>query len=108
MNYELMLESDWWEVGTHDVHDGNTDVFVTFEDGRRWVATFLTYANIASLTEKNKRTGECLSGQWFWAVDMCLVDEVSRERIREVIDDLIEEECFEQIFKQIQGEKPKH
>jgi hypothetical protein len=39
-----------------------------------------------------------LSGKYFWASDMILVDEVTRARIDEVIKHLIEEGEFEVVF----------
>ncbi|HEX5506036.1 MAG TPA: hypothetical protein VFW96_25690 [Thermomicrobiales bacterium] len=79
-------------------------MIITFADGTFWFATFFTYANIATLTEKNQRTGECLSGRYFWAAEMILVDEVSRERIEEVVAHLIETGAFASVFKK--GEAP--
>ena len=79
--------------------DDNTDVTVTFADGTPWFATFLTYANVVTLTEKNRRTGECLFGRYFWALDMILVDEVSRERIEEVVAHLIATGEFTSVFR---------
>jgi hypothetical protein len=96
--YSIWIEAEAWAEGEWNIHDGNTDVFVTFDDGARWVASFFTYRNILSLAEKNKQTGECLSGKYLWATDMILVDEVSRERIEEVIADLIKENDFEKVF----------
>jgi hypothetical protein len=57
------------------------------------------YSNIEKLSQKNKETGECLNGAYFWATDMILVDEVSRKRIEEVVTHLIIEDEFDQIFK---------
>lgn len=104
LNYTVSLESDHWMPGTWSMIDGNTDVFVKFGDGIEWGATFFTYANITSLTEKNRDTGECLSGKYFWATDMILVDEISRERIEEVVAHLIESEEFAFVFKQVESE----
>ena len=81
-----------------DPADDNTDVIATLEDGSRWVATFFSYANIWTLAEKNKRTGECLGGRYFWATDMVLVDEVSRTRIEEVVEHLVAEDEFQPPF----------
>ena len=78
--------------------DDNSDVIVSFEDGGSWVASFFSYRNIQSLAEKNRITGECLDGKYFWATDMLLVDEVSRTRIKEVIEHLMDEGEFEQVF----------
>ena len=79
--------------------DDNSDVIVTLSDDKRYVATFFTYDNIRTLTEKNKRTGECLSGKYFWASDMILVDRVDRDTIEKVVYDLIKDGYFDQLFK---------
>jgi pyruvate/2-oxoacid:ferredoxin oxidoreductase beta subunit len=35
--------------------DDNSDVIVTMTDGKKYVATFFTYDNVKTLTEKIKR-----------------------------------------------------
>lgn len=82
----------------HDPEDTNSDVVVTMTDRSRWVATFFSYANIGNLVAKNRFSGECLSGRYFWSSDMILVDEVTRERIEEVIKDLLTTHKFQAIF----------
>jgi hypothetical protein len=82
--------------------DDNTDVIVTFSDDTKYVATFFTYDNVKTLTEKNKKTGELLSGKYFWASDMILVDRIDRDTIENVIDDLIKEKYFDQLFKSVE------
>lgn len=96
--YTVGIEAEHWEPGEWDPSNDNTDVSVTFADGAQWAATFFTYANIARLTEKNRRTGECMSGAYFWAKDMLLVDEVTRERIEAVVAQLLSEGTFPDIF----------
>jgi len=54
--------------------------------------------NIQTLAEKNRQTGECLNGKYFWGSGMLLVDECSRSRVEEVIEHLIKEGDFERIF----------
>ena len=97
----LWIEAEEWAPGEWTPADDNTDVIVTFEDASCWVATFFSYANIQTLTEKNRRTGECLAGAYFWASDMVLIDEVSRPRIEEVIEYLIEAGEFEAVFTRL-------
>jgi len=97
-NYEIWIEAEQWAPGEWVPGDCNSDVFVTFENGERWVATFFTYQNISSLAKKNQSTGECLGGKYFWATDMILVDELTRERIEEVVSDLIAAADFKTVF----------
>lgn len=98
LQYSIWIEAEQWVEGEWNIHDDNTDAIVTFEDGSRWVASFFTYKNIQTLAEKNKQTGECLHGNYFWGSDMVLVDECSRNRIEEVIEHLIIKGDFEMIF----------
>lgn len=96
--YSIWIEAEGWVEGEWTPADDNSDVTVTFENGERWVATFFSYQNILSLAEKNRGTGECLGGKYFVATDMILVDEVSRERIEEVVAKLLKENEFERYF----------
>jgi len=96
----IWIEAESWAPEEWDINNDNTDVVVTFKDGSRWAASFFTYDNIEKLRQKNKETGECLKGKYFWSSNMILVDEVSRTRIEEVVGHLIKEYEFEQVFKQ--------
>lgn len=98
--YKVWIEAEECAEGEWDIHNNNTDVIVKFENGTRWVASLFTYSNISKLVEKNKETGESLNGKYFWASDMLLIDEASRQRIEEVINYLIIEGDFEAIFSQ--------
>jgi hypothetical protein len=96
--FKVWIEAETWVEGEWDIYNDNTDVTVEFEDNTRWVASFFTYSNINKIIEKNKATGECLNGKYFWSSDMLLVDEISRERIEEVIKHLIDNNEFCYIF----------
>ncbi len=65
---------------------------------KRWVASFFSYQNILSLAEKNRKSGECLSGKYFVATDMVLVDVVSRERIEAVVAEMVKQNEVERYF----------
>jgi len=98
MNYSIWIEAEQWVPGEWNPADDNSDVIVSFDDGACWVATFFSYRNIQSLTEKYKTSGECLNGKYFWATDMILLDEVSRLRIEEIVKHLMNEGEFEHVF----------
>jgi hypothetical protein len=76
----------------------NVDVEVTMPDGRRFGATFFTLANVGRLFEKNRATGECRAGLYFWAVNMILVQELSMEVINRTIEDLLANGEFASAF----------
>jgi len=44
-------------------------------------------------------TGESLSGQYFWASDMIIVDELSQSRIIAVVRDLLNDGVFFKAFR---------
>lgn len=98
MKYSTWIELEECMEGTWNIFDDNTDVIVTFDDTTSWVASFYSYNNINKLAEKNKFTGENLGGKYLWGTDMILVDEISRERIEEVVKDLLIENEFKQAF----------
>ena len=78
---------------------------VNLSNGTRWVASFFTYESIRKLTEKNEQTGENLSGKYFWSSDMILVDEVSRERIEELVEHFLVEGDLYSLFDKCQDDE---
>jgi len=104
-NYIIWIEAEEWPSGSWTPDDVNSDVIVTWADGSRWGASFFSYKHIQTLREKNQRTSECLSGAYFWASNMLLIDRLSRQRIEEVIAHLIRGEEFELIFTRLPSEE---
>ena len=86
--------------GISEIND-NSDVIVTLENGERYVATFFTYQNIEWLKQKNQKTGECLSGKYFYATDLILIDKLNREEVINVVNHLIKENEFLTSFDKI-------
>jgi|GEM_PF-924236 len=84
----IRFESDYWDDPWNE-DDDNMNVWFTLSDGTKWVATFFTYQNIISLSRKNKSTGECLSGLYFCATDMILIEKLTKDSIQKVLDDMI-------------------
>lgn len=96
--YSIWIEAEEWAEENINEDDNSTDVMVKFDDGSEWVASFITYQNIISLSEKNEKTGECLNGDYFWASDMILVKKISRDAIERVIKQLILDGEFDSVF----------
>ena len=90
------VESIWLEFESwakpYDEYDANSDVQFKLSDGTEWIATFFTYQNILSINEKNKATGECLSGLYFCATDMILIEKLNRESVLLVIEQMLEDD----------------
>lgn len=87
--------------GIYNVND-NSDVIVHFENGISYVATFFTYNNLLLLRERNKISGECLSGNYFWASEMIIVERIERDLIEQVVEEFLKTEYFYSAFKPIQ------
>lgn len=88
----------------------NTDVIVvaTEEDEEnkedkdvKYVASFFTYANIFELQAQHMKTGAYLHGKYFFSKNMVLIDECSRENVLKVVEDLLEEGDFWDVFRRV-------
>ncbi|MBT2290552.1 hypothetical protein J7E73_15715 [Paenibacillus albidus] len=114
MNYlkhHIWIEAEEWLEDSWDCNDCNTDVIVVFPDRSKWIASFFTYQNVETLRQKNIQTGECMNGSYFWSSDMVLIDVISRERIEQFIDHLIEHDNFQSVFKRypdVDSEEDEH
>lgn len=102
------IESIWISPGitsgeTPETHYavGNTDVIVYFLDASSYVASFFTYESITRITQRHQRTGECLSGKYFWSSDMILIDRIDRKSIEIVIQNLLADGTFQRVFKRL-------
>ena len=99
----MMIWGEFEAWPSYDPLDDNSDVIVTLEDGSRWAALFATYQNIKTLAEKNRQTGECLSGRYLDIPHLILVEELSRPLVEAVVEDILQsgmlELCFECLEK---------
>ncbi len=82
-------------------NEDNVDVFVEFENGRRFSAVFFTLGNIAHLMQEYRETGECHSGAYFWAKCMVIVDRLSMESIQCAVKDMISLGEFEKAVEEL-------
>ena len=82
-----------------DSVDDNVDVEVRYKDGKIYTGTFFTLQNIKTLFEKNKKTGECGSGLYFYCVDMILVESLTIAIIVDTVKNLIKEDSLESAFE---------
>ena len=86
----LWFAFDAWQDGFNP-ENCNADVHFDLPDGSRWCASFYTYQNLLHLAQKNRETGECLSGQYFYADKPVFIDRMTKERIIAVICDILAE-----------------
>lgn len=86
----------------------STDVIVQLSEGmtthqnrQKYVATFFTYESLLSMKDHHFKTGEYLNGKYFFFKNMVIIDNCSKESITEVVNDLINEGEFEQVFEKL-------
>jgi hypothetical protein len=77
-----------WEGYEPDTAD-EADATITFRDGSRRYATFMTLDVVQRNMDKNARTGECLGGRYFWCSDLIIVRDAGFEGMASAIRDLI-------------------
>ncbi|WP_218131574.1 MULTISPECIES: hypothetical protein [unclassified Paenibacillus] len=99
--YSIWIEAEQWAEGWNE-SDAISDVLVSFDDGTEWIASLFTYRNIETLICKNRISGECLKGDYFWSSNMILVAEISRPRIEELVNHLLINGEFSSIFKLVE------
>lgn len=91
------------EFDAHVEDDANTftDVVVQLNSGEMYIASFFTYQNIETVRNQNSKSGEFLSGKYFWAKNLILIDSCKKENIEKIIQHLMDEGDFRSVFNKI-------
>ncbi|MGS2646794.1 hypothetical protein [Streptosporangium sp. LJ11] len=87
-NPEFEMTIPAWEGYEPDTAD-QADATITFRDGSRRYATFMTLDVVQQIMDKNARTGERLGGRYFWCSDLIVIRDVGFEGMAAAIHDLI-------------------
>lgn len=85
----------------NDVFDDNVDVYVILPNNEKYVATFFTLKNIATIMSRHRKSGESSSGTYFWSSDMIIVQSLNEADIKATIEDLLETDYLESVFMKI-------
>lgn len=105
----LSMDVETPENTTTDYKNCNTEVIVIIEEpisikesiSVKYVASFFTYRYIDTIIKKHKTTGEYLSGQFFHANNMVLIESCNKSKIKKVVHHLLDEGEFYQVFRKI-------
>lgn len=84
-----------WE-GCEPDTASEADATITFPDGSRRYATFMSLGVIQKIMDKNARTGECLGGRYFWCSDLIIIGDVGFAGMAAAVRDLVESGKIEQ------------
>ncbi len=97
-NYKIDYIGD---IKNINIYDDNIDIYVSFANGKKYFSTFFTLRNIERLILEYKKSGECCSGKYFWAVDMCIVEEISEQVVADCISCMLKNGEFEKVFSPV-------
>lgn len=81
--------------GVDDISNDNADADVVLSNGESRTVTFFTLKSIEEVMKRYKESGECLSGKFFWAKDLVIVESLDSEVIRKVVWELVESGEYE-------------
>jgi hypothetical protein len=97
-DYKFRIQ--WDNSEPYDPDCEMIDVVLTIQDGQEYWANFTTLRFLQYMFEKNKRTGELLSGTYFCMPDnMVIIKRLTEGNIRATIDNLIKEGKIERYFR---------
>jgi hypothetical protein len=97
--YSVTFELEECKPQPWSVEDDNSWVWVTFENGIRWVATFVTYRNIETLRAQCEQQGHQLGGRYLWVADIVIVEQLTRSSIEAVVEAMVRSGEFERAFQ---------
>jgi len=80
--------------------DDNVDAYIILKSKKKIFFTFFTLKNIENLMLKFKKSGECKGGNFFWAVDMVILDRLTLENMYNFIDEFLEDNLHLDKFTQ--------
>ena len=99
---------DWADIEQYDPENEMVDVIITTQDRREYWANFTTLKFLQYMFEKNRRTGELLSGTYFCMHDnMVIVERLTEDDIGATIDDLIRKGEIGGYFQNFGQEDPE-
>lgn len=81
--------------------ESSTDVIVQLSSGEKYIASFFTFHHLTAMRQENLKTGDFIAGKYFWAKNMLLIDQCTEQHVRLVINHLLEEGDFQDVFEKL-------
>jgi hypothetical protein len=97
----IYLTAESCSENNFDPKNGSTDVIVFLENGKKFIASFFTYASINEIRRKHQKNGNFLNGAYFWDKRMVLVEDCSLKFIEPIVKDIIDEGNFQEAFREL-------
>ena len=81
---------------------GSVEVELTTKNGDKYLSNFVTLEYIRRISRKNKVTGECADGVYYWMPQMVVIERITPENIRKTIDYMIEHLEIDETFEKLE------
>lgn len=98
---KIFLSKDLHSTINEDDDKTSTDVIVHLNNGEKYVAAFFTFSKINAQRLDHVKSGEYLGGNFFWEKNMIMIDSCSENNIRSVIQHLIIDGDFLEVFEKL-------
>jgi len=107
LSYTVQIDAEQWQEGHQWPHWAEEDtapgiacspVHVTFANGVRWTASFITYRHVETLRRECQNTGRFLGGNYLYIDDMVLVESLDQRCVEAVISDMLHMHIFDLAF----------
>lgn len=95
---KIILTRDIRKERSLPVEDDNTDVIVTMKSGKLFIASFFSFDYIEKYRMKESKNKRFLNGKYFWARGMLLINNCTKENVQVVVNHILEEGDFSEIF----------
>ncbi|MFI7697322.1 hypothetical protein ACIBQ6_50230 [Nonomuraea sp. NPDC049655] len=84
--FEMLIPR--WEGYAPETAD-EADATITLPDGTRRYATFMTLGVVSKIMDRQRDTGECLSGRYFWCSDLIVIRDPGFDSMIAAVEDMI-------------------
>jgi hypothetical protein len=103
----MIIKGDGFEIEVwHDIRERSGDLeFYVYHEGKRYWGWAWTLEAIDQVMKKNRLTGECAGGSYFWVDGLIVMNEISEEELGKAVDDLVksDDRCLSEIFSLVEG-----
>ena len=102
---KMYLSSDYTQEDLDNQKTDSTDVIIHLRNGEKLAASFFTYDYIENWKANKEGLRKDIESSFFWAPNMVIVKDCSRDRVADVVQYLIDEGDFLNVFKLLHSKK---
>ena len=73
-------------------------IMITLEGGEKYVGSLYTLDEVCRQNQEHKSNGEFLSGSYFWSSNMIILEKITQNSVKDVINHLLASDGFYNAF----------